>query len=213
MKITKLGHCCLIIKENNLTILTDPGMFTTAQNDVTGIDVILITHEHQDHFHIDSLKKVLEHNPKAQVITNKSVGALLSKENIAFTLVADGQDIEIGGVKIEGIGTTHADIYKAVTPVENTGYFIGNKLFYPGDAFTDPERPVDILALPVTAPWLKISEVIEYALKLKPQHAFPVHDGFINPQLGAMAYRMPERFLTEAGISFHKMLAGDEIEL
>ncbi len=46
MNITKIGHCCLLIKEQGLTILTDPGTWTTDQNNLTGIDVVLITHEH-----------------------------------------------------------------------------------------------------------------------------------------------------------------------
>lgn len=60
--------------------------------------------------------------------------------------------------------------------MENTGYFIDEKLFYPGDAFTDPGRPIDVLALPVAGPWVKISESVDYALALKPRTVFPVHD-------------------------------------
>ena len=62
MKITKLGHCCLIVKEGNITILTDPGSYTTDQNTVKGIDIVLITHEHGDHFHVESLKAILKNN-------------------------------------------------------------------------------------------------------------------------------------------------------
>ncbi|MBI2052837.1 MAG: MBL fold metallo-hydrolase, partial [Candidatus Ryanbacteria bacterium] len=29
MKITKFGHCCLLIKENGVRILTDPGTYST----------------------------------------------------------------------------------------------------------------------------------------------------------------------------------------
>ena len=39
MKIKKIGHCCLLIKLDNLTILTDPGAFSTSQNKVTGIEI------------------------------------------------------------------------------------------------------------------------------------------------------------------------------
>lgn len=56
MKVTKFGHCCLLIEEEGLRILTDPGSYSTRQNDVQNIDVILITHEHPDHLHIESLK-------------------------------------------------------------------------------------------------------------------------------------------------------------
>src|SRR3989338_9761569 len=93
MRITKLGHCCLVVeitpllskptvlhllRENKpVRIMTDPGAWSTRQNEEKGIDYIFITHEHQDHFHIESLKKVLANNPKAKVITNKGVGSSL----------------------------------------------------------------------------------------------------------------------------------------
>lgn len=43
MKITKFGHCCLLIEEHLLRILTDPGNYNTTP-DVENIDIILITH-------------------------------------------------------------------------------------------------------------------------------------------------------------------------
>src|SRR3989338_2705657 len=109
MRITKLGHCCLVVEitplpaapttpprglgtppraggdggtplvrgDKPVRIMTDPGAWSTRQNEEKGIDYIFITHEHQDHFNIESLKKVLANNPKAKVITNKGVGSSL----------------------------------------------------------------------------------------------------------------------------------------
>jgi L-ascorbate metabolism protein UlaG (beta-lactamase superfamily) len=202
----------MVIKVNNLTILTDPGGFTTGQNEVTGIDVVLITHEHPDHLHIDSLKKVLEHNPGALVITNKSVGALLDKEQIQYQVVSHGQNIKIKDIVIEGFGEKHADIYKTITPVENTGYFINSALFYPGDALTNPGKPVEILALPVVGPWLKASEVIEYGLALMPKKVFPVHDGMVN-EFGYVFTRFPAKILGDAGIQWIALELNMETEL
>ncbi len=213
MKITKIGHCCLLIKENGVTILTDPGMFSTGQDELTGIDVVIITHEHQDHFHIDSLKRVLKNNPKAKVITNGSVGKLLDKEQIQYQIVAHGGVSIINNVFIEGFGTTHAEIYKEIPSVENTGYFINKKLFYPGDALYNPERTVEILALPICGPWLKISEVIEYAVKINPKKAFPVHDALLNEKSMPIYSRAPQKFLEAKGISFQVLDLGKEVEL
>jgi L-ascorbate metabolism protein UlaG (beta-lactamase superfamily) len=198
MKITKHGHCCLSIEEKDLMILTDPGSYSTKQNELTGIDLVLITHEHADHFHVESVKKILENNPQVTIVTNSAVGKLLDKENIKYTVVADGDTFEMKGVTIEGHGIKHAEIYKTLTPVENTGYFINNRLFYPGDAFTDPKRPVDILALPAAGPWMKISEAIDYALTLKPKTVFPVHDGILTTP--GISHRMLGMVLPQSGI-------------
>ncbi|MEK7644962.1 MAG: MBL fold metallo-hydrolase [Patescibacteria group bacterium] len=210
MNIKKLGHCCLLIKEGGLTVLTDPGAYSTSQNQLTGIDVILITHEHADHLHIGSLKAVLVNNPQAEVITNSGVGVILAKEGIAHTIVAEGQRVERKGVEISGFGKDHWKMYKTVNPVENTAYFIGKKLFYPGDSFSTPDQSVDVLALPVAGPWATLSECIDYALAMKPRAAFPVHDGMLIADRLGPAHRLPQQELTKVGIDFVVMNEGDE---
>ncbi len=211
MTITKLGHCCLLIKEGALTILTDPGTYSTAQDGLTGIDVILITHEHADHFHVESLKKVLVNNPSAKIYTVKGVAVLLDKEGISYELLEHGQSVTENGVTIEGFGQLHADMYPGWPRVDNCGYMIAGRLFYPGDAFTNPNRPVEFLALPVAGPWMKLSEAIDYAKDLKPKMAFPVHDGILKTP--GMVHRLPAKFLSEAGIDWKAMLEGDQIDV
>jgi L-ascorbate metabolism protein UlaG (beta-lactamase superfamily) len=184
MNIRKIGHCCLVIETNGKKIMTDPGSFSTAQNEEKNIDIVLITHEHQDHFHLESVKKILENNPAVKIITNAAVGKLLDVENIAHEILEHGGSKTEQGILLEGFGEKHAVIYKEMGQVENTGYFVDGKLFYPGDAFVVPGKPVDILALPVAGPWMKISEAIEYAIAVKPRVAFPVHDAIMrNPSM------------------------------
>lgn len=200
MQITKIGHCCLAIKDQGLTILTDPGTWTDGQNQLTGIDIILITHEHQDHFHIDSVKKVLQNNPSAKIVTNSAVGKLLDKEGVIYQILEHGHHSTFGSVLVEGFGEKHADIYSEIPVVENTGYFISNKLFYPGDAFTDPGKPVEVLALPVVGPWMHMAEALNYAIKIKPKVAFPVHDGML--KITGPFHLLPRLILEPKGITF-----------
>lgn len=200
MIITKLGHCCLIVEENGLRILTDPGEYSTLQNEVKSIDLILITHEHADHLHMESVKKILDHNLDAKIITNHGVGKFLEKEGIPHEFLEHGQEKTISGLKIEGHGDRHADIYETVPVVQNTGYFIAEKLFYPGDALYNPQKPVEVLALPVSGPWLKISESANYIKSIKPKICFPVHDGMLK-FFGAV-HRIPGDILSEMGSKF-----------
>ncbi len=212
MKITKLGHCCLLIEENGLIILTDPGSYSTKQSTIKNINVILISHEHVDHLHVDSLKEVLVNNPTAQVVTNTSVGMILDKEGIPYILVDHGQSIVKAGIEIAGFGKEHWKMYKTVKPVENTAYFIGKKLFYPGDSFYDPKQSIDVLALPVAGPWATLTEIINYGLKLNPKKVFPVHDGMLVSGKFGPAHRLPQQELTKAGIEFIIMNEGDQKE-
>ena len=190
-------------------IMTDPGGFSlgNGQEEVTQISAVLITHEHGDHLHIESLKKILKNNPDATVITNSSVGKLLDEAGIPYKTIEDGQYVEIKGVTIKGFGNIHAEIYEEMGRVQNTGYMI-ESLCYPGDAFEDPkEDRIDILALPVVGPWMRMKDALLYAQKLKPRITFPVHDGFIN-ELGAFISKWPETVLPPVGIKFKKLELG-----
>ncbi|MDO8429507.1 MAG: MBL fold metallo-hydrolase [Candidatus Daviesbacteria bacterium] len=207
MEIHKLGHCCLKIEEQGVVILTDPGAWTTLPEMAEGVDVVLITHEHLDHLHIPSLKQVLVQSPKALVITNSSVGKILNQEGIKHELLADNQNRTINGVLLEGFGDKHAQIYPSVSPVENTGYLIANRFFYPGDAFYNPGKQVEILALPVSGPWMKLAEAIDFAKKLAPKFCFPVHDGMLK-FLGSV-HLLPEKELKAAGINFSVIKEGE----
>ncbi|HEX4104166.1 MAG TPA: MBL fold metallo-hydrolase [Candidatus Paceibacterota bacterium] len=182
MKITKIGHCALILEHDGTKFLTDPGNFTIeGQEKVTGLDAIVITHEHQDHFHVDSIKVLLKTNPNVAIVSNSAVGKLLEAQGIKSIVAGDGQSATVKGIKIEGFGRDHAPIYGTMGLVENTGYFIADKFYFPGDNFHVPGKPVDVLALPVAGPWMKISEAVDFAKKINARTAFGVHDGMIQP--------------------------------
>lgn len=210
MTITKLGHCCLIIEVGGVRILTDPGGWTTAQNEVKDIDVVLITHEHADHFHLESLQTVLKNNPRAKVFTNQGVAKFLQPAGIEYQLLEHNQLATIEGVPIEGHGKKHADIYPTIPAVINTGYFIASQFFYPGDVFYNPSKPVKILALPVAGPWMKMAEALDYAKLIKPLHCFPVHDGML--KIPGPFHMLPEKILTPLGITFQVPAEGQPME-
>jgi L-ascorbate metabolism protein UlaG (beta-lactamase superfamily) len=209
MKITKIGHCCLLIEEQGVRLLTDPGAFTTDQNDLENLDAILITHEHYDHLHIDSVKAIVIGNPDIQIITNTSVGKLLDAADIKYTLIADGETLEVKGVTIKGIEGLHAEVYGSIPRVLNTALMIANTLFYPGDAFINPDQEVPLLALPVAGPWMKMSEALDYAILLKPKLVFPVHDGILRTP--GMFHPQAQKVLNENHIEFTSVVNGEDL--
>lgn len=210
MNIKKLKHCCMLIDVGRTRIITDPGIYSLEEHDkVKHADIVLITHEHPDHFHIESLKALIKRAPDISVISNDAVGEMLAKEGVKHSVMKHGDKIELKGVALEAYGEKHALMHKTIPQVSNVGFFIADKLFYPGDALTDPNRPVDVLALPVAGPWVKISEAIDYALALKPRLAFPVHDAI---RFG-IQHILAEKVLGQSGIEFIKLEEGGEIKL
>ena len=209
MKITKLGHCCLLIEVAGRRVLTDPGMFTVAQHSaVRDIDVVVITHEHGDHCHTDSVVDIVAANPNVQIVCNASVGAVLQSVELAYTTVAHGQSVLCAGVPIRAHDSTHAEIYEAVGQVPTTGYLIGERLFCPGDSWDQPEFSVEVLALPVAGPWCRIADAIRFALAVRPATVFPVHDGLLNEQGVGITYSHPATQLTAANITFTPLRDG-----
>jgi L-ascorbate metabolism protein UlaG (beta-lactamase superfamily) len=210
MTITKLGHCCLLIETKGKRIVTDPGSYTVdAHTKLTSIDFILFTHEHQDHFHLESLKTLLQHNPSVSVYANESVSALLTTAGIAHTVVTHGSEHMLGDVSVSGIGEKHAEMHRSIPLSSNLGYLIDSTLWYPGDAFTNPQRPVDVLALPVSGPWMKLGEAIDYALLIKPRVAFPVHEG---TRFGS-SHALPLKILPQHGITFTPLSEGQQLDV
>lgn len=190
--------------------MTDPGAWTTTQNEIKGVDIVLITHEHPDHFHLESLQKVLVNNPTALVISNSRVNSLLAENNISTTLVEHEQQKTVAHIEIAGFGTEHANIYPTIPNVMNTGYLIQKRFFYPGDALTNPGVAIEILAMPIAGPWMKLAEAIDWAKAVKPQVCLPVHDGMLQPR--EWIYRLPMQLFPEVGITFDAIELGKPVD-
>jgi len=202
MTITKFGHCCLLLEIKGKRILVDPGRFSTEQNSLTNIDIILITHEHADHCHTESLACILDKNPDAVVVTNSSVEKLLSVDGVLVHILEGRDTATVVDVFIEAFDGEHVEIFEKFGLVQNTGYFIEDIFFFPGDAYTIPNKPVQILALPVAGPWCKVSEAIHYALSVSPTVAFPVHDATLSELGKAVTYPHFTRELEKVSTKF-----------
>jgi L-ascorbate metabolism protein UlaG (beta-lactamase superfamily) len=210
MKITKFGHACLLVEEKQARIIIDPGSFSGLQNDAQNINAILISHEHQDHLDITSLKSIIKNNPQAIIYSSKSVVERLAAENISCQILEHNQTIHVKDVSVQACGVEHAEILPTIPLIQNIGFFIAERLFFPGDAFTVPIKPVEILALPVCAPWSKLSEVIAYVKNVKPKIAFPIHDAILS--IKKLYYHWPEQKMLEMGGEWKVIEEGQGVE-
>ena len=107
MKITKFGHCCLLLETQEKRILVDPGRFSEQQNELTDLDIILITHEHADHCHTESVKKIVEKNPDVLIVTNTSVASLLRSLSIDVYVLEGRDAATIADVALEAFDGPH----------------------------------------------------------------------------------------------------------
>ncbi|MEV1045619.1 MBL fold metallo-hydrolase [Streptomyces sp. NPDC049916] len=179
LTLTKKTHSCVRIEKEGRVLVIDPGGFS-EDDAALGADVLLITHEHPDHFNEARLRAALEADPAAEVWTLRSVAGQLSA---AFPgrvhTVGDGDAFSAAGFDVTVHGELHAVIHPDIPRITNVGFLVDGSVFHPGDALTVPERPVDTLLLPVMAPWNKISEVIDYVREVRPRRAIDVHDALL----------------------------------
>ena len=170
-----------MVEEKSARLLVDPGIWSEDVSELKNIDALFISHEHQDHTDPEKIKTLVQNNSEMVIYTNLGVGKILAENNFKWTEFIGGQIITIKDASVEAVGEKHAVIYPdyAKGNVLNTGFLFANRLYYPGDSFNLPNKPVEILALPVCAPWLKMSETIDFAKAIKPKIFFPVHDGML----------------------------------
>ncbi|WP_197378700.1 MBL fold metallo-hydrolase [Mycolicibacterium mengxianglii] len=190
MELTHFGHSCLLANFPNTTVLFDPGNFSHGFEGITGLSAILITHQHPDHADPERLPALVEANPQAALYADPQTAAQLGG---AWTAVNVGDEFSIGELTVRGVGGTHAVIHPEIPVVDNISYLVGDgehpaKLMHPGDALFVPDEPVDVLATPAAAPWMKISEAVDYLRAVAPTHAVPIHQGIIAKEARGVYY-------------------------
>ncbi|MFD8980950.1 MBL fold metallo-hydrolase [Streptomyces sp. NPDC059564] len=180
MKLTKRLHSCVQLEKDGRTLVIDPGAFSEPDAGL-GADVLLVTHEHPDHFEEGRIRAALDANPGAALWTLRSVAEKLSAAYPGRVhTVGHGDAFDAAGFSVRVHGELHAVIHPDVPRITNVGFLVEGSLFHPGDALTVPDAPVDTLMLPVHAPWNKIAEVIDYVREVKPRQAIDIHDAYLS---------------------------------
>ncbi|MDF2826104.1 MAG: putative Zn-dependent hydrolase of beta-lactamase fold protein [Mycobacterium sp.] len=184
MELTHFGHSCLLASFPDTTVLFDPGTFSHGFEGITGLAAILITHQHPDHADPQRLPALVEANPQAALYADPQTAAQLGG---AWQAVNVGDQLSIGALTVRGVGGRHAVIHPELPEIDNISYLVGDgehpaRLMHPGDALFVPDEPVDVLATPAAAPWMKISEAVDYLRAVAPTHAVPIHQGIVAPE-------------------------------
>ncbi len=182
MQIVHLGQSCVLAETGSARLLLDPGVYSAGFEELTGLDAILVTHQHPDHLDLNRLPALLAANPAAELVVDAGSAGLLASAGIAHRVVGPGQRLELAGTPVEVIGGDHGVIHPDIPVVPNNGYLIDSgagTILHPGDSFTLPGCDVDVLLLPTAAPWFKVSEAVDYLRAVDPGLAVPIHQAIL----------------------------------
>jgi L-ascorbate metabolism protein UlaG (beta-lactamase superfamily) len=190
MQLTHFGHSCLLAQFDRTSILFDPGTFAHGFEGITGLSAIIITHQHPDHVDVARLPELLEGNPDAALYADAQTAEQLGARCQAVQV---GDELSVGELTIRAVGGRHAVIHPEIPVIQNNSYLVDDgehraRLMHPGDALFVPDEPVDVLAAPAAAPWMRISEAIDYLRAVAPTHAVPIHQGVVAPEARGIYY-------------------------
>lgn len=189
VEIKWLGHSGFLIK-NSKTIYIDP---YNIKDGLEKADLVLITHGHYDHCSFEDIKKIVKEGTKIFVTADAQSKVARFSVPIGIGVVAPGQKIDLGDVKIETVMAYN--INKNFHPKEEewVGYLIKIEdvvIYHAGDTDLIPEmnnltghnQPDKKLValLPVGGRYtMTAEEAAEAAKIIKPYLAIPMHFGSI----------------------------------
>jgi L-ascorbate metabolism protein UlaG (beta-lactamase superfamily) len=176
-----LGQAGFILRAGTTTALIDPFLSTGHHRDylsaldpaeATGIDVVLCTHEHVDHFDAESVPAIAAASPAAVFVVPTPIVDMVTEAGIAPDRVVGAQPgpppLELAGLTIRAVpamhGVTMEDAYgfgeelsrgliRFLGFVIDAGgvrlYHAGDTIHYAGMEDTLRELAIDVAMLPI----------------------------------------------------------------
>ena len=181
--ITAIKHASLRIQYDGLEIQVDPVAKYAPETDYSKFpkaDVILVTHEHFDHFDSDAIATLKKDG--TEIVANPAVQKMLG----FGTALANGESRVLAkGIKLDAVpayNTTpgHTQFHPKG---RDNGYVLtidGLRIYIAGDTEDIPEmaalKDIDVAFLPCNQPYTMTPEQVAKAARtIKPKVLFPYH--------------------------------------
>jgi L-ascorbate metabolism protein UlaG (beta-lactamase superfamily) len=179
MQLTKLGHSCVRLTKNGGTLVIDPGVWS-GPDPLNGARAVLVTHEHADHLDADAVREALGADSGLELWSTASVADKLGEFGGRVHAVSHGDTFSAAGFDVRVHGRDHARIVAQIPVIGNVAFGVDGTVFHPGDSFTNPEESYPVLLVPVSAPWLKFSEVADFIAAASPERGYAIHDAVMS---------------------------------
>jgi L-ascorbate metabolism protein UlaG (beta-lactamase superfamily) len=180
-KISWFGQSTIRIKTDSLTIYLDPFRIQQAE----AADIILITHDHHDHFDPPSIAKLA--TDRTIIVMPSSCRESYQEikvKNIRY--LSPGEITNIGKIAVKAVPAYNIKKAKYHPKSKNyLGYVLnigGIRIYHAGDTERIPEMKkfqCDIACLPLgqTYTMSSVQEAADAALDVKARIAIPIHYG------------------------------------
>ncbi len=178
LNIKWLGHASFLI-EGSKAIYIDPYVLPSNPKKA---DIILITHEHFDHFDRAKIKELIKQSTEVIIPSGCASGL-----DCKFRIIREGETIDIDSVKVTAVPAYNTNKFRMGNiPFhargEGFGYVIemnGVKVYHARDTDFIPEMKklkADIALLPIGGTYtMDVKEAAEAANAIKPKVVIPMH--------------------------------------
>ena len=211
MKITKYEHAFLVLEQNGQQLAVDPGFYSETLPQFHNLVAVTLSHVHDDHSYLPHVEKLVDQFPNLRIFGPLEVKEKLS--SISVETCFHGDSHQVGEFTIEFSGDLHQEIHRSIPLVQNLAVLVNRKLFYPGDSYTTSEHPYQVLACPSSAPWLRISDVMDYLELQRPARCFPTHNALLSDHGHALQNGRIQSIVEKHGGLFDYLEVGSSIEI
>lgn len=94
--------------------------------------------------------------------------------------VSVGDTFTAAGFTVQAVGGSHAETYEGLPGCANLGYIMEGQVYHPGDSLFVPPAPLPTVLVPLSGPWLKTAEMLDFLRAARPDRAFPIHDALLS---------------------------------
>ncbi len=187
-EFTRYVQSTFKIKGSKKTIWIDPIMVNAEHIGNDKADIILVTHEHGDHFSVDSLNALCK--PGTELVCNNSgiVNRVRGNVSAKISVLKEGDALDIGGVNVRAVaGYNNYHPRNKGADSFNVGYVFtlgGAQLLHTGDTGLVDEfskvGKLDIAMVPIGGNYTMDETEAARAVSqmLKPRIAIPMHYGY-----------------------------------
>lgn len=182
IELTFIGHGTLMIQFNNTVIHIDPWSSLADYNTLPAADLILITHEHQDHLDRAAIEAVLQKN--TEIITTRICSDLLRNDFNRISTLNKGESCQSKGITIEAVPAYNFE--KPYHPRGNGNGYVLNcgtkRIYIAGDTENTDEMKalenITVAFLPMNLPYtMTPAQVADGAKAFRPEILYPYHYG------------------------------------
>lgn len=182
IRIEVIGHASLHMEWNGKQIYSDPYSEVSDFKGMPSADLVLITHNHYDHYDLKALENIL--TPESLLIVSQDVG----KRDDRYTVLKNGDTTTYEGMTVRAVPAYNINRRNEQGELFHpkgvgNGYILnfgGYKVYIAGDTEQVPEMKrisgIEIAFLPKNLPYtMTDEEFVKLANLIKPKYLYPIH--------------------------------------